>query len=103
MNLQVWNEGIKVHGNKCWICSKGGKITSHHTLPKYLQPHKNVEVPLCKDCHDRLHGSDTNILTAFAYKIMKNTHSSFRKTCELIGLLKKKKPKDEDPPTGTNT
>lgn len=39
----------------CWLCGKDFDITQHHMLPPALNPIKNIEVPLCKKCHNKVH------------------------------------------------
>ena len=95
MIIQVESQGIKVLNKKCWRCNTESDLTLHHAIPKYLKPVKNVEIPLCKDCHEELHGQDMNCLRAFAYKIMKTLKESYKQMCSLQGLLAKKKNRDE--------
>lgn len=49
----------------CWICGKtlkdlnfldSDKGTMHHLIPKCLSPHSNIVVPVCWDCHKKIHG-----------------------------------------------
>jgi 5-methylcytosine-specific restriction endonuclease McrA len=49
----------------CWVCGKTmkdinildkDKGTMHHLIPKCLNPHSNVIVPICLDCHKKIHG-----------------------------------------------
>lgn len=44
---------------ECWQC---GKLTEggHHVIPKGLNPKKNQTIPMCKDCHETLHGESNN-------------------------------------------
>jgi uncharacterized protein YlaI len=46
---------------KCWLCGKSGKITKHHVIPKYMNPKKNTTIPLCRECHNKLHIGIDNI------------------------------------------
>jgi len=66
---------IVINDEECWICGKTsnikGEITMHHCLPKHLYPKKNVVVPICKACHDKLNEDDMNGLYAFGHKINK--------------------------------
>ena len=66
---------ILIQDEECWICGKTsnikGDITIHHCLPRHLNPKKNVLVPICKECHDKLNADDVQGLQAFAFKIHK--------------------------------
>lgn len=67
---------ITIKDDCCWICGKHISIvkslTDHHTLPKHLKPVKNVVVPVCRRCHDKLNSDDKQGLVSFAYKIQKS-------------------------------
>ena len=39
----------------CWICGNDSEIEMHHMLPPALNPIRNIEVPLCGKCHDKVH------------------------------------------------
>ena len=86
MKFDVNKRGIKVLENYCFMCGTMKHITNHHTIPRYLKPNHNVEIPVCSSCHNKIHSSDTNCLAAFAYKIFKTF-----KTCtkNLIDLQNK--------------
>ena len=64
---------ITVTDDTCWICGRHTNIvkfmTSHHTLPKHLNPKKNFVCPVCQDCHDKLNQDDHAGLVKFAFKI----------------------------------
>ena len=40
---------------ECWQCGKKGKTTRHHVLNKSWHPKHNIVIPLCRDCHDKVH------------------------------------------------
>ena len=47
---------LKIEAHHCYKCGKlfiekGIKRTSHHAIPIFLKPQRNVEVPVCEDCH----------------------------------------------------
>ncbi len=62
---------ISIHEDDgCWICGKRDKkITSHHILPKYLNPVKNIIIPICESCHDRLNAEDINGMYSYLYRV----------------------------------
>lgn len=95
MILEINEQGIKVLNKKCWMCPSGD-TTNHHALPQYLKPRLNVEIPLCRECHDKLHGQDINCLIAFAYKIKKILGEGINRINSLKNLIKQKKEKTEE-------
>lgn len=66
---------ILIQDNKCWICgiksNIKGEITMHHCIPKHLNPNKNVIIPICQKCHDKINNNDVRGLFSFGYKINK--------------------------------
>ncbi len=73
-------EMINIQDDVCWRCGKEFDQndpelcrTTHHVLPRHLQPFKNIVVPIHKKCHDEITASDKSTLTAFAYKIIRDT------------------------------
>jgi len=75
---------ILIQDEQCWICEKTsnikGEITMHHCLPRHLNPKKNVVVPICQACHDKLNAHDMNGLFAFGYKITRTLNDVRRMT-----------------------
>ena len=54
-------EKIRLNYGDCPRCersfnTKAKKKTFHHALPKFLNPKTEIEVSLCKECHDDLNG-----------------------------------------------
>ena len=50
---------IKIEAHHCFRCGnpftgKGRKKTKHHAIPQFLKPQRNVEVPVCDDCHKEI-------------------------------------------------
>jgi len=73
---EVFKMNIDINDDYCWVCGKKFIIndkflhmTKHHTLPKHLNPKKNVTAPVCKRCHGKLNAHDVRGLFAFAYKL----------------------------------
>src|SRR3990167_9044617 len=54
-HIHIKIDGYAVHilGNVCMCCGNffEKQLTSHHTLPKAINPKYNVFVPLCEPCH----------------------------------------------------
>ena len=50
---------LKIEAYHCYRCGnpftgKGRKKTGHHSIPKFLKPQRNVEVPVCENCHKEI-------------------------------------------------
>ena len=61
---------IIMEGKTCWLCGKPfdfsdkihiGNKTAHHSIEKRFHPKKNVIIPICKNCHDFMHKTSTQI------------------------------------------
>lgn len=76
-----------VEDDKCWVCGVRNKKSMHHTIPQHLKPVKNVIVPVCDSCHHKINVSDIKGVTAFTFKLMKETENLSRQVGELKGLL----------------
>ena len=51
-----WIKGMfLVFERICWMCGTKDHITSHHVISKVFKPKKNLLIPLCRTCHDRIH------------------------------------------------
>lgn len=71
------SRSISIKDDKCWMCGKkfdnGGIVrTTHHCLPKNLNPVNNILVPICQNCHDRLNSQDVASLTSYGYKLKRD-------------------------------
>lgn len=42
-------------GETCWMCGTDKNVTRHHVIPKSFNPKKNMIIPLCRSCHDKIH------------------------------------------------
>ena len=60
---------LRVTDKECWICGKAEGLTEHHTLPQHWKPRKNITVPICNVCHDRLNKEDLEGMRQFAFKM----------------------------------
>ena len=43
-------------GKFCWVCGNYCNVTKHHLIPKSLNPINQILIPLCDNCHKKLHG-----------------------------------------------
>ena len=64
---------IIVKENECYVCGGNKDITIHHTIPQHLKPKKNVLVPVCQKCHDKITSTDVVGLYAYMYKLEQTT------------------------------
>ena len=73
LKIREVNQVLEVQctGVTCWVCDCSGTMTMHHVLPKHLKPHKNVTVPVCHECHEKINEADIPGLWAYGYKINK--------------------------------
>lgn len=46
---------IKDGAGMCWCCGATEGVTLHHAIPRRLQPLVNLYLPLCRQCHERVH------------------------------------------------
>lgn len=40
--------------NECFACLKKEGLTKHHAIPQRLKPKKNLIIPVCRNCHDKI-------------------------------------------------
>jgi len=76
-----------VEERDCWVCGGDGRfvtITKHHVIPKHLDPKKNVLVPVCQACHDKINEADYKGIRDFSYKIMKLSQEHLKVTQKLV-------------------
>lgn len=79
---------IHVQETLCWVCGTGNKkMTMHHTIPQHLKPVKNVVVPVCRACHDKINENDVSGMYQFAIKIMKKTEQLHKEAEALKSVL----------------
>lgn len=64
---------LTIKDNTCWMCDSNKEITLHHVIPSHFKPKKNILVPICRACHDKIHFDDINGMYNYAYKIDKTT------------------------------
>ena len=57
---------------RCWICGDDvQEVTSHHVLPRHLNPVNNIVIPICVNCHKRINIEDINGMYTYLFKIKK--------------------------------
>ena len=75
------------HDYICWVqqpgCTLTKNLTDHHALPKHLKPKKNITVPVCKNCHEKINSNDVAGLYVYAYKIEKLADDVKKSTSKL--------------------
>lgn len=81
----------------CWICGKEfnkeikkKSMTRYHGLPKFLNPKKNVLIPIHHGCHDKLNSNDTPTLISFSHSIIRDFQTLSNKVDALKNSMWKK-------------
>ena len=54
---------------ECWLCGTKEGLTKHHAIPLRLKPLKNLVIPVCRSCHDKINKDD--MLTENLEKLLK--------------------------------
>lgn len=49
---------ISFHTRECWSCLSTENLTRHHAIPKRMNPQKNLVIPICRTCHNKINGID---------------------------------------------
>jgi hypothetical protein len=85
--------GISIVGiDTCWRCGRKSpevRLTIHHGIPQTLKPMRNVEIPICMDCHDEINKQDIMSTLQFIYKLNKNTEELIRLNNDLLSQTRK--------------
>lgn len=55
--------------HECWVCSSCDSIHHHHIVPRHCGGTNGPTVPLCGNCHSRVHKVGSNF-----HKILKEDH-----------------------------
>lgn len=81
-NIVVWED-------HCWVCGKkkgepGVEMTLHHAIPKRMKPRSNVQISVCRTCHDEIHAEDFPGLKGMVYKAMKKIQEAFSAVAEVF-------------------
>lgn len=87
------NSIIMVNEGECWVCGMNGglsgvTLTKHHVLPKHLNPTKNILVPVCTACHEKINEVDFKGIRDFAFKIMKTSEEQLAMVKRLTEIMK---------------
>jgi|TARA_Y100000310_G_scaffold103241_1_gene101559 hypothetical protein len=86
---------IKVYDELCWRCGCSENLTNHHAIPKFMNPLQNVQIPLCRDCHDELHTQDMSSINAYTYRLQKKSEELVSSMKCLGNMIKVKKSESE--------
>jgi len=86
---------IHIQDDECWICRKKESLTRHHSLPRHLNPKKNITIPVCKKCHEEINKNDVKGLYAYAYKIAQTSAEAKNAARRIMGLLEEFMKKEE--------
>lgn len=78
---------VNIIDKECWGCGAKGKITSHHAIPQHLKPIKNIVVPVCTRCHQRINNSDISSMFAYAVKIEKVAEDTRNSASKLKNMV----------------
>lgn len=91
-------EKVRLNYGDCPCCEKSfntrdRKKTFHHAIPKFLKPKTEVEVSLCKTCHDELNGYYVHQVTKLgggnvAVSVGKNQPKNFEEFLNNYKLLR---------------
>lgn len=95
MEIKITETGIKIIDDVCWICGKKQNLTNHHGIPQYLHPIKNIEIPICADCHSKHHSQDMSIILAYVFKTNKILIEGVKNIAVLQDMVQKKKKESE--------
>ena len=53
----IYFKDEKIRSKSCMMCGNKKKVSCHHALPKALNPYSNIIIPLCRECHKKVHDS----------------------------------------------
>jgi len=75
---------------ECWVCGEQKRnMTMHHTIPQHLKPKKNVVVPVCLLCHEKINDTDLRGMYGFTHKIAITLHECERNLDRLTKRLER--------------
>jgi len=91
--ITIGEYGISIMGiDTCWRCGRKSpdvRLTIHHGIPQTLKPKRNVEIPICMDCHDEINKQDIMSTLQFIYKLGKNTEELIAMNQSLLSQVRK--------------
>ncbi len=84
---------IKIEAHHCYRCGnlfneKGkGRKTAHHSIPVFLKPQRNVEVPVCDNCHKEINKYTVQSLPKFdaMQNLIDNLKNAISKWDKVLG------------------
>ncbi len=80
---------ISINDDTCWVCGEvftsNHPKTMHHVLPKHIKPKRNILVPICEPCHEKVTSEDTPALINYMHKLEKTTQGLQKQ----VGSLKR--------------
>ena len=56
-------------------------------LPQHLKPKQNLVVPICRECHDKIHFDDVNGMYGYVHKIEKTMVTMSKNMATLKKML----------------
>jgi len=86
---------ITIGNNECLMCegdfNKLGGKTTHHVIPKHMEPKNNVLISLCIKCHNKLHQSPAMNGKQISYdkfikKVIAENRANENKLRKIFGL-----------------
>ena len=81
---------IRINDNICWMCGRQrNDMTQHHGIPQHLKPVHNIEMPICKPCHDKINADDLGNMYAYVFKLCRTADQIKSSTFRLQGEITK--------------
>ena len=82
----VKKSSIKIQDKDCWMCNRvfdteEHKKTGHHAIPKRLKPYFNVQLPICKKCHNEINKEDE--IYKKAYNMLRGSFMGIEKVLKV--------------------
>ena len=85
---------IIITNNFCWCCGSplsrtGVKVyTQHHAIPRRFRPIRNMIIPVCEFCHNKINSVDINGITELLKANMTRMKSVMQKYEIVVKRLK---------------
>lgn len=61
----------EIKSEYCYMCGKRKAESTHHMIPKTLEPKNNVLVFICHKCHNRINQLDMGAVANHSFRILK--------------------------------
>jgi len=78
---------IIVKDNECYVCGGKKGLTTHHTIPQHLKPKKNILVPVCQHCHNKINSTDVVGLYSYVYKLEQSVHQLLKQVTTVKSII----------------